>query len=278
MVADQSAGADDGSHRLLIVPCVVVVLVLVLLVTACSAVSGAGDRDAADPSGVAGGAAGGSAGEDAEEVPGGSDGEGAGEIAEPVMAGDGRMIQPEGHTGLWFETEPADPLERLVYESQRFIGQPVTLEPIGDRALLPEWEDMPDPCHPEVLRRMGELGLEIDIEVAVGPGAVLCPVFGSAGLGSEIFSEVFEWGIVEDPSLYSDPREKDLIPIHGYHRYGGGLEESVLGCAAASINIIDGYSAIATIASQHENSECQKSVMVLQLSINSLGGEVNVEV
>lgn len=69
------------------------------------------------------------------------------------------MLQPNGHQGIWFETAPGDPLGKLVYEAQRFVGDPVELELLGDRALMPEWADMPDPCSAEVMLRMGELGL-----------------------------------------------------------------------------------------------------------------------
>lgn len=273
MVADQSAGADDGSHRLLIVPCVVVVLVLVLLVTACSAVSGAGDRDAADPSGVAGGAAGGSAGEDAEEVPGGSDGEGAGEIAEPVMAGDGRMIQPEGHTGLWFETEPADPLERLVYESQRFIGQPVTLEPIGDRALLPEWEDMPDPCHPEVLRRMGELGLEDLNSDDVGYGYIHCSVVGALSSGSITDLIAFEWGLVEDPKVFSSGGHIDPLDLGELGSITTGEMAEMFGCIGVYEPRGNGFAMVSTVSELSSVEGCNAAMLALQISLNVTGGK-----
>ncbi|MEY8565249.1 hypothetical protein AALF15_01580 [Corynebacteriaceae bacterium 7-707] len=53
MVHRESVVGDDGSHRLLVLPCALVVLVLVLMVTACAA----GDGDAGAGSSVDGGAA-----------------------------------------------------------------------------------------------------------------------------------------------------------------------------------------------------------------------------
>ncbi|MGO1963437.1 MAG: hypothetical protein ACTH2B_06115, partial [Corynebacterium sp.] len=91
---------DDGSHRLLWLPCVVVVLVMVMMVTACSPADG----EAGDGVDVA-----------AAEHSGDGAGEGEaaldGMIAEPEVTDDGRMIQPAGHTGLWFETRPLDPMD-----------------------------------------------------------------------------------------------------------------------------------------------------------------------
>lgn len=68
----------------------------------------------------------------------------------PVTTEDGRMLQPAGHVGIWFETEPSDPLDRLVWKSQQFVGQPLELEPLGDAARTPESVDLPNVCVPEV--------------------------------------------------------------------------------------------------------------------------------
>ena len=53
------------------------------------------------------------------------------------------MLQPAGHVGIWFETEPSDPLDRLVWKSQQFVGQPLELEPLGENARTPDSVALP---------------------------------------------------------------------------------------------------------------------------------------
>ncbi|MGP5929075.1 hypothetical protein [Corynebacterium glyciniphilum] len=262
MVRQDSVVGDDGSHRLLVVPCALVVLVLVLMVTACSAV-----RDEAG--------AGGSAGkewpaETAATQPA------EGRVAEPVVTEDGRMIQPAGHTGIWFETEPDDPLEKLVYESQRFVGQPVALEPIGERALLPQWEDMPDPCHPEVIRRMEELGFEALERGEVGPGQVQCAMVpGVVEPPMALSVRGIIWAVDSDIEEVLDPIVATLDLVSGYELVAEGPFSEVAGCVAFDRLRDPRFSLRATHASGEGEDGCNKSTASLQIINNSLGGEVD---
>ena len=255
MVHQDSVVGDDGSHRLLVVPCALVVLVLVLMVTACSAV-----RDEAG--------AGGSAGKEwpAETA---ATQTADGRVAEPVVTEDGRMIQPAGHTGIWFETEPDDPLEKLVYESQRFVGQPVALEPIGERALLPQWEDMPDPCHPEVIRRMEELGFEVAVKTDLGAGIALCGLISDGSV--ENYSFGFEIGFAELIYPYEEFHIvfSDRFPVFE-HAIPPGYN-SFIGCVGLIRSESSDYAAIATSSIISGNKDCNSSVSALQLGLNVMG-------
>ncbi|MGV0867746.1 hypothetical protein [Corynebacterium kalidii] len=265
---------DDGSHRLLVVPCALVVLVLVLMVTACS--SAGGDPGQGEGASVTGSQAGGADAGGTESVAPGRGNVAQGVIAEPVVAEDGRMLQPEGHTGLWFETEPADPLEKLVYESQRFVGQPVALEPIGDRALLPRWEDMPDPCHPEVFRRMGELGVEVIVDTEVGTGLTLC---GFLSDSEGVFSSFgFEFGFVNDRSVYKGFQISPSDYRDGFLTAVPSDLFSSLGCVAILDEAFHGYSAVATSSMAGDEEGCINSMRALQVGVNLTGGNDEFEV
>lgn len=272
MVHRESVVGDDGSHRLLVLPCALVVLVLVLMVTACTA----GDGDAVAGSSVDGGSGvDGDSGQSAvlpkksaEES--GAAGTVEGGPAEPVVTEDGRMLQPEGHTGLWFESEPSDPLEKLVYRSQRFVGQPVTLEPLGDRALLPQWEDMPDPCHPEVLRRMEELGVEVIDSGAIGTGIAICGFTAEMGPVWAILG--FEFAVVENLDVYSDRANVDEIGSFGFRHIVPNEESLGFGCVAVAEGLHPRGSLVATSIYGGKESDCLVSEYSLQLGINSLGG------
>jgi hypothetical protein len=261
MVHQDSVVGDDGSHRLLVVPCALVVLVLVLMVTACSSV---GDEASA----------GRSSGEEQPNATAAAPPVGEG-VDEPVVTEDGRMIQPTGHTGIWFETEPPDPLEKLVFESQRFVGHPVALEPIGERALLPQWEDMPDPCHPEVIRRMEELGFETSTD-DVGHGYAHCSGIGSYGFGDSLKIISFEWGFVGSIEEFSSQTVDHDDHLDGFGSVSGGEMADIVGC----IGVFDSPSMEYSYTSMYMNGTgvgtCSEALDSLQIAINANGGDVNV--
>lgn len=80
------------------------------------------------------------------------------EMGVPEIAEDGRMLQPRGHEGLWFETEPADPWERYVWLSQKYVGDPVHLGQLAEGEVSEGFVGEPDICSEEVIARMGEIG------------------------------------------------------------------------------------------------------------------------
>lgn len=263
MVHQEIVG-DDGSHRLLWLPCVVVVLVMVMLVTACTPAD----------SETGGGVKAAGAGQD-EGQAGDAELSGDGVIAVPEVTDDGRMIQPAGHTGLWFETEPTDPLEKLVYDSQRFVGQPVVLEPIGERALLPQWEDLPDPCHPEVIKRMGELNLEPLEGGETELVSAQCTFFG--GMEDETRSvESSLWGTWEDMEflLGEGSIQRSQALEYEFSDQGGLADE--IGCISLSPRTIKGVFLWSGGAQLGHYNDCLRSNNMLQVYLNVVGGTLNV--
>lgn len=99
-------------------------------------------------------------------------------IEEPVITDDGRMLQPAGHVGLWFETEPEDPLDHLVWVSQRYVGKPVPVKRLGEDALSPEGEHLPDVCASEIIQRMLDMGFYDGAGRDAGTNYVQCAVLG----------------------------------------------------------------------------------------------------
>lgn len=86
--------------------------------------------------------------------------EGGTKVAAPVVTEDGRMLKPEGYEGIWFETEPTDPWERLVWLSQKHIGDPVLLGQLGPGDAAEAFVGQPDICSEDLVARMEAMGLE----------------------------------------------------------------------------------------------------------------------
>lgn len=74
--------------------------------------------------------------------------------------GDGRMLKPEGHKGMWFETEPTDPWEHYVWASQKFVGDPIELPKLEGKGPNDPLAGLPDVCNEKVIERMEEVGFE----------------------------------------------------------------------------------------------------------------------
>jgi hypothetical protein len=182
------------------------------------------------------------------------------------LAVDGR---PTGHTGIWFDVEPVDPVERLVYESQRFIGEPVRLRPLGDRAVFSFWEDMPDPCHPEVMRRMEELGLWTVKGTEAGYREVSCVVGGIRTGGSAGSEGLLKWGIMESSLL------PDMRAVR--NGYGGSVLVSRSGGTDDAYRCVAGYetSDDSYVTASFENStrpgSCAIAACLLQIVLNVEG-------
>lgn len=256
---EESKHADDGSLQLLTAPAVLVAVVLVMMLTACAGASGDEDR-ASDDGGVSTAAA--------------VDESGGGQILPPEMTEDGRMLQPEGHEGIWFETAPSDPLARLVYESQRFVGDPVELELLGDRALMPEWADMPYPCSEGVMQRMGDIGLVEGVSDSFGEGYGVagCVVRGeqSASEFGEI-PESFMWAFYDE--AYSSEIEILEKGVRGrsYEVSTKGLVPEVVGCVAIMRSGEDLVDVGASYGENYPGEGCYESELSIQIVLNVLG-------
>ena len=75
--------------------------------------------------------------------------------------GDGRMLKPEGHKGMWFETEPTDPWEHYVWASQKFVGDPIELPKLEGKGPDDPLAGLPDVCNEKVIERMEEVGFQL---------------------------------------------------------------------------------------------------------------------
>ena len=86
------------------------------------------------------------------------------------------MLQPQGHEGIWFETEPDDPWGKYVWRSQKFVGDPLELPVLGESAEFGAGlKGLPDYCAPEVERRLESIGLKA-MEINERPGLRRCLV------------------------------------------------------------------------------------------------------
>lgn len=83
--------------------------------------------------------------------------------------GDGRVLKPEGHKGMWFETEPEDPWEHYVWKSQRFVGDPIDLPKLKAKRPNDPLAGLPDVCDEKVIERMREVGFEYENLDSKGP-------------------------------------------------------------------------------------------------------------
>ena len=75
------------------------------------------------------------------------------------------MLEPEGHQGVWFEMEPEDPWEHLVWESQKYIGEPIELDIIGDEQIAAGVGEVfrgePDVCSGAIKNQLAKIELEL---------------------------------------------------------------------------------------------------------------------
>lgn len=194
-------------------------------------------------------------------------------IAIPVHTKDGKMLQPAGHTGLWFEREPEDPLDHLVWVSQRYVGLTIPVEPLGDRAWSPGGAHLPDVCAPAVVDRMVEMGFTEANKHDIGPEFVQCSVFEKPG-GSRIGDIGFLWGSSKSIEVIS----KNEV-IEGPDGWGnefivrGGLAE-YFGCVAFRRSFSESGGVIAHQAGTINKASCLKAMRILQVIYNVLGGDL----
>lgn len=189
----------------------------------------------------------------------------------PVTTEDGRMLQPAGHVGIWFETEPSDPLDRLVWKSQQFVGQPLELEPLGDAARTPESVDLPNVCVPEVFDRLETLGMEKGAAPDIGLDYVVCAISGSHS-DSSARHVGFLWGAASGagPLLGDDGViSQDDSGINVLDNGGYSVEA---GCIAFGGSALEGPTIFSYSRELDPYMECDGPIRGQQLILNSIGG------
>lgn len=61
---------------------------------------------------------------------------------------------------IWFDEEPEDPLEKLVYASQQFVNKPLQLRPIeAGEGIPPDFVGKPEICDPQAVERLALIGV-----------------------------------------------------------------------------------------------------------------------
>ena len=189
----------------------------------------------------------------------------------PVTTEDGRMLQPAGHVGIWFETEPSDPLDRLVWKSQQFVGQPLELEPLGENARTPDSVDLPNVCAPEVFGRLETLGLVRGAGSDVGLEYVVCAITGTKS-DPAVRHIRFLWGAATsvDPLLGEDGVTS--LDESGVEVLGSGGYSVEAGCIALGRSTLGDRTIFAYSKKLDPSVECDGPIRGQQMIINSIGG------
>ncbi|OFT91728.1 hypothetical protein HMPREF3098_00320 [Corynebacterium sp. HMSC28B08] len=72
----------------------------------------------------------------------------------------GEGARPAGHEGLWFDSEPADPWDRYVWKSQKYIGKGGDIPKLGPGTADKAFWGLPDLCSRQMQLRMKDVGFE----------------------------------------------------------------------------------------------------------------------
>lgn len=194
-------------------------------------------------------------------------------IERPVITDDGRMLQPAGHVGLWFETEPEDPLDHLVWVSQRYVGDPVPVKQLGEDAWSPAGAHLPDVCAPEIVQRMVDMGLDSPFDKDIGPEYVQCAVAGPAE-DLKLRDIVFMWGSSESVDVISQRGAVTAPDEWGYEFLTeGGLAES-LSCIALRRSFSEEGAIISHPMDISGFQGCDSARKISQTVFNSMGGNL----
>ena len=189
----------------------------------------------------------------------------------PVTTEDGRMLQPAGHVGIWFETEPSDPLDRLVWKSQQFVGQPMELDSLGDAARTPESADLPNVCAPEVFERLQVLGIKKGTAPDVGLGYILCAASGVAS-ESSIRSVGFMWGSDTSPDKFLGTDGVSSLDESGIDVVVQGGFSEIAGCIAFREFDDHNLTLFSWPDSISSSADCSEALREYQIVHNSIGG------
>lgn len=166
--------------------------------------------------------------------------------------GDGRVLKPEGHEGMWFETEPSDPWEHYVWESQKFVGDPIELPRLEGKGDTQSFQGLPDICDKQVSTRLKELGFgqEISINSSLN---YTCNFFEESPVNGFFSEELFQVSLDGDKQIdgyrkevHYAPHREDVVPI-------GGEGEKSSECIIAK-NMSDGRLAIESLSREPDSS------------------------
>jgi hypothetical protein len=180
---------------------------------------------------------------------------------------------PPGHVGLWFGTEPRLPLDHLVWASQRYIGDPVTVPPVGDRAKGPEARDLPDVCDPRVVDRMVELGLRAGAEPDVGHSYTQCSALGDFA-DKQLGGVDFLWGSLAEVGMLSDKGADGAPDESGTETLTSGPIAEQFGCVGLRRPFSEHGAVFAYFGTIADYDECRDARKIVQIVFNTLGGDL----
>lgn len=181
--------------------------------------------------------------------------------------------RPPGHEGLWFGTEPKLPLDHLVWASQRYVGDPVVVPAVGDRAKGPEAKDLPDVCDPRVVDRLVELGLRAGAEPDGGYKYVQCSVLGEFG-DRDLGGMHFYWGSAADVSMLSDRGTDGAPDDSGTETLSTGEISDQFGCVGIRRTLSENGAVFAYFGNIADYSNCNDATKIVQIVFNTLGGNL----
>jgi hypothetical protein len=202
-----------------------------------------------------------------------TDGGGDSATADVVSSSVEGIPRPPGHEGLWYGTEPRLPLDHLVWASQRYIGDPVAVPTVGDRAKGPEARDLPDVCDSQVVGRLVDLGLQAGAEPDAGHRYVQCSVLsdythpGLRGID-------FLWGAVADADILSGQVSDDVSDANGIYLLETGPIAEEYGCVAIQHPFSDEGAVFTYFGSLADYDECDDVAKIMQVIFNILGGSL----
>ncbi|WP_141741111.1 hypothetical protein [Corynebacterium sp. HMSC08A12] len=133
--------------------------------------------------------------------------------------GDGRMLKPEGHKGMWFETEPTDPWEHYVWASQKFVGDPIELPKLEGKGNKQGFHGLPDICDSRVSVRLKEIGFEQEMSID-SPLNYTCNFFELEPVNGSFSEALFQVSLDSDrqsndyrKDVHYDPQREDVVPV-----------------------------------------------------------------
>ncbi|KAB3523514.1 hypothetical protein GC425_00400 [Corynebacterium sp. zg254] len=178
--------------------------------------------------------------------------------------------QKDTEGDIWFDAEPTDPLDKLVYRSQRFIGKPLTLRTLEGEDLTEVFKGKPDLCDPQFVKRLGEIGIKPTPHLwEKTPLLLTCSL----------------WEYPEDVATYIISRNYQAGDISeaAYQKLGEGLYNlnpvfEQLCCVTTGYVAPDmfEYFAIGDMGISRREDQCQKALKIRQIFKNIQGGTLHM--
>jgi hypothetical protein len=183
--------------------------------------------------------------------------------------------QPPGHVGLWFGEEPQswDRLNHLVWASQRYVGDPVELPKVGDRAMGPEARDLPDVCDQQVMDRLEALGLRPLSPSDVGYKYTQCSAIGRPEEESLDGISIY-WGSLSDVGMISDQEPDGLSVRNGTETLDTGEIADVFGCVGLRRPFSKEGAVFSYFGRLSTYGTCSQAEMIIQMVFNTFGGSL----